>query len=146
MAKKKALLLALMLQVAFFMGVPASAEAINTIDEQGCKQVYKTLFNLKKASENDKRALERETLEMEQLILERDAVLQSFEGQSGNTLIKFLNKIRKFPYVIKYKILCYLLETSINTLGKDVEDARDFQEKLNEIFEKVCPEYIHIRH
>lgn len=143
MAKKKVLLLALMLQVAFFMGVPASAEAINTI-EQGCKQVYKTLFNLKKASENDSQTLKRKKSELEKLNSDMDAVLQSFEGQSGNTLIKFLNKIRKFPYVIKYKIRCYLLETSINTLGKGVEDARDFQEKLNKIFEKVCPEYLYL--
>lgn len=134
---KKILSMVLMLQVALFMGMSARVEATSAI-EQGCRQVFETLFDLNEASENDKQALEREKLEMEQLILERDAVLQSFEGQGSNILIKFLNKIKKFPYVIKYKILCYFSEKSLNKVRTDIEDAKDLQKKLNEIFEKLC--------
>lgn len=137
MAKKKILSLVLVLQIAFFMGMSVRAEATSAI-EQGCRQVFETLADLNEASENDRQVLERETLEMDQLILERDAVLQRIKGQNSNLLIKILNEIRSFPYVIKYAIRCYFLEKSLNKVRTDIEDAKDLQEKLNEIFEKLC--------
>lgn len=143
MVKKRILSLVLMLQFAFFMGIPVSAEAINAV-RNGCYQVYKTLDDLNEASENDRQTLERKNLEMEQLNSDKETVLKSFEIQDGNFVRKFLNKIQKLPYIAKYKIQCYLLGKSIKDVEIGLAKAKDFEERLDEIFEQVCREYLYI--
>lgn len=134
---KKVLLMVLMLQVAFFMGVSASAEKINPVKE-GCRQVCKTLFDLKRTSENDRQTRKRKKLEMEQLILERDAVLQSFEGEGGN----FTNNTKKFLYKKYFEGRRFFLEKSINHFKRNIEGGEHFQDELIELIGKMCyPKY-----
>lgn len=137
MTKKKVLSLVLMLQVAFFMDVPASAEKINPVKE-GCRQVCKTLFDLKRTSENYRQTRKRKKLEMKRLNSDKESILQSFEELDGG----FINNTKKFLYKKYFEGRHFFLKKSINYLKRNIEDGEYFQEELIELVRKMCyPKY-----